>query len=111
MVVKMRFLIELVSFSYVIVLGVISITSAIYLPPLGIITCIGLTAFFFDNNKKVFERYLVLPNMFFSKNKLVTSYHRLLLFVSIISLIVNLMMMSKRLLSWRVQLRSATPDC
>ena len=87
---KLRFLIDILSYSYFIVLSIISVCGAIYTPALGIITCLGLAAYFFDYNKKIYGKFLISPQIFFDKERVLRPYHKLLFYLFSASLLVNL---------------------
>lgn len=86
----MGLLIDFIVYGYTVTLGVISVTAAIFKPPLGVLGCVGLAAFFLDSNKRVFGRFFVSPSCFVGKNAFVTGYHQAYFFSFIAALFVNL---------------------
>lgn len=92
-----KFIADSIVYGLYVVLGLISIGGAIFKPALGIIICIQLAAFFFDYNRRVFNRFFISPKIFFEKSTGVERYHRLLFFVFSAALIVNLVLTLARL--------------
>jgi hypothetical protein len=87
-----RLLANILLYSYIIVMGIVAVVSAIYLPSLGIIYSIGLTAYFLDFNKRVFGRFFVSFKLFTKKTNLVTNDHRVLFFIFVIAWVMNFLM-------------------
>jgi hypothetical protein len=87
-----RLLANILLYSYFIVMGLVAVLSSIYLPPLGIIFSIGLTAYFLDFNKRVFGRFFVSLNLFTKKTNSVTNDHRLVFFIFVLAWLMNLLM-------------------
>lgn len=94
-----RLLANILLYSYFVIIGIVAVSGAIYLPVLGIIFCIGLTAYFFDFNKRVFGRFLVSSNHFIKKSNLISNDHRLLSFIFVIAWVINLLMISIQAIS------------
>lgn len=87
-----RLFANILLYSYFIIIGIVAVSSAIYLPALGIVFSIGLAAYCFDFNKRVFGKFFVSPRIFIKKTNLVTHDHRLLFFIFFIAWVMNLLM-------------------
>ena len=71
-------------------MAIVSIAGAIYLPLLGFFALLGLAATFFDYNKKIYGKFLISPQIFFDKKRVLRPYHKLLFYLFSASLLVNL---------------------
>ena len=92
MEVNLNILINFIVYSYTLILLIISVTSAIYKPALGVISCLGLGAFFLDKNKEIFLKFFISPKIFFRKHTLVAGGHRAYFFAFLIAFFANVIM-------------------
>jgi hypothetical protein len=92
-----KILANFLEYSYILIIFLIAISGAIYLPKLGAISLCFLAANFFDSNKKVFGRFLISPKNFFRKSILITNYHRAFFFAFLTAFAVNLTMLLLRI--------------